>query len=126
MVAALSVQAPAADVVTQYNLFVPVLTFIGIGDFLFLALFFTATLRHHMRPVASLWAAFAAMLVASFVVRFAPGTLGIPGLPFLSTGVLIVNWRFFRFSREEKRALAFVAVLVVALIGAGVVVLMRK
>ncbi len=126
VVAALSVKAPAAEVMALHNLPVPVLMYIGVGDFLFLAVFLTATLRHRMRPAASLWAAFVSMLVASFVVRVSPAPWGIPGLPFLSTAVLIVNWRFFRFSREEKRALIFVALLVVALIAAGVVLLLRK
>lgn len=122
VVAALSVRVPVAEVPPAAQFLV--LTYIGIGDFLFLAIFLTAALRHRMRAAAAMWAAFVAMVVAAPLVDLS--AYGLPGLPFISAGVVWVNRRFFRFSAEEKRALAVVGGLLVALIGAAVVVLLRR
>ncbi len=93
----------------------PILSAVGIGDFLFLALFLTMTLRYTMRPISTMWATFALMLVAplAFLVwRSAPG---MPGLPFISAAALWANWRHIEFTREEKRALIFTGVIVLGL-----------
>ncbi|GAG48903.1 unnamed protein product, partial [marine sediment metagenome] len=42
----------------------PILTAVGIGDFLFLALFLSVALRYSMNATGALWATFAVMLVA--------------------------------------------------------------
>ena len=124
IVAGLSAQAPAADVVQAQHLSVPILTYIGIGDFLFLAIFLTVALRHQMRAAAAMWAALVSMLLAAPLVNLSQ--YGIPGLPFISVGVLLVNRRFFRFSREEKRALVIVGILLFAFVAAGAVLLLRR
>ena len=102
VVEALSVQAPAVETMKAQHLNVPVLSYIGIGDFLFLALFLTAASRHRMRAAAAMWAAFGFMFLASFLVGWSD--IGLPGLPFISAGVLLVNRRYFKFSSEEKRS----------------------
>jgi hypothetical protein len=92
----------------------PILSSIGIGDFLFLSLFLAVALRSAMNAPRTMWAAFAVMLIAPFAFFIWPQAPGMPGLPFLSVAVLAVNWRHLRFTREEKRALAFAALLVAA------------
>jgi len=103
----------------------PILTSIGIGDFLFIALFLAAAVRYSMNATRSLWLVFAAMLVAMVVFIIWPQALGMPGLPFISAGVLLANWRHLSYSRDEKRSLA-VAGLVVAACVVGVWVLVRR
>jgi len=97
---------------------VPVLTEVGLGDFLFLALFLAVALRYSMNAAKTVWAAFAAMLVAPLAFFIWPKTLetGLPGLPFISAGVLAVNWRHLQYSPAERRALAVSGALVGALV----------
>jgi len=91
---------------------VPVLTAVGIGDFLFLALFLSVALRYSMNAVKAMWAVFAAMLVAPFAFFLWPDAPGMPGLPFISAGLLAAVWPHLKYSREERRALAVSGVLV--------------
>ena len=92
----------------------PILTEVGIGDFLFLAMFLTVAIRYSMRATQALWAVFAVMLVAPLGFILWPEAPGLPGLPFISAAVLWPNWHYLEFTREEKRALLFAGALVVA------------
>ncbi len=91
-----------------------ILSAVGIGDFLFLALFLAVALRHSMEAAKALWATFVLMLLAPLVFLIWPQATGVPGLPFISAAVLWANRRHLQFTREEKRALAFVGALVAA------------
>jgi hypothetical protein len=90
----------------------PILSAIGIGDFLFLALFLAVLIRCSMQPVKTLWATFAVTLAVPFLFLLWPQAPGLPGLPFISAAVLWANWRHLEFTKEEKRALAFAGALV--------------
>jgi hypothetical protein len=118
VVEAFSAQAPALEVAKQTA--APVLTSVGMGDFLFLAIFLSVALRFAMNATGAVWAAFVAMLAASVVLSFGfPG--GIPGLPFISVGVLLVNRRHLSFTAEERRSLLVaggVLVVVIAIVAA--------
>jgi hypothetical protein len=124
LVQAFSAQAPLAKAAER----VPavILTSIGIGDFLFLGVFLAVALRHSMDAAKTIWAAFAAMLVAAVVLAMWRGDLGIPGLPFISVGVLLVNRRHLTFAPEEKRALAIAGLLLAALAAIAVVLLVAR
>ena len=112
VVQALSAQAPAVEVAKQVN--APILTYIGIGDFLFIAMFLSVALRYALPASRAMWAAFVSMLVAALVLTiFAPP--GIPGLPFISVAVLLVTRRYFTFTAEEKRALVVAGAIVLAI-----------
>jgi len=104
---------------------VPILAAVGIGDFLFLALFLAAALRHSMATVKTMWAVFAVMLIAPAAFYIWPGSYGIPGLPFLAAAVIWANWRHLKFTSDEKRALIFAGVLVAAA-AAGLWALLRR
>ncbi len=92
----------------------PILAAVGIGDFLFIALFLAAALHHSMAAVKTMWAVFAVMLLAPFAFFIWPADYGLPGLPFVAAAVLWANWRHLKFTREERRALAFAGALVLA------------
>ncbi len=96
----------------------PILAFVGIGDFLFLAVFIVVAIRFSMRPVRTLWASYAAMLVAPLAFLFVREGPGLPGLPFIAVAALWANWHHLKFSREEKRALAIAGLLVVGVAAA--------
>jgi len=92
----------------------PILSAIGIGDFLFLALFLAVTLRYSMRPAKTMWATFVLMLIAPLAFLIWPDAPGMPGLPFISLAALWVNRKYVAFTKEERRALAFGGALVIA------------
>ena len=115
VVQAFSATAPVAP---PPGVTVPVLTAVGIGDFLFLALFLTVTLRYSMNAVQAMWGAFAAMLVAPFAFFIWPEAPGMPGLPFISVGVLATNWKHLEYSPSERRALVIGGAVAAALAAA--------
>jgi hypothetical protein len=115
----------AAPVELPEGVYAPILAFVGIGDFLFLSLFFAVTIRYAMRPVRTLWASYLVMLLAPLGFALVPADSGVPGLPFLAAAALWANWRHIEFSPEEKRALAFAAALVAAVVAAVWVVFHR-
>lgn len=90
------------------------LSAVGIGDFLFLAVFLAIAIRYAMRPAATMWATFAVMLIAPLAYYLYPDATGMPGLPLISAAALWANWRYLQFTREEKRALAFAGAFVLA------------
>jgi len=92
----------------------PILSAVGIGDFLFLALFLAVALRYSMQAPKAVWATLVLTLVAPLAFFIWPQASGLPGLPFISAAMLWANWRYLQFTREEKRALAFAGALVLA------------
>jgi len=133
VVAKVTAQAPevlqafsaTAPVAPPPGVTVPVLTAVGIGDFLFLALFLTIALRYSMNAVQAMWGAFAAMLVAPFAFFIWPDAPGMPGLPFISVGVLAANWKHLQYSASERRALVIAGAVAAALTAAVWVVVRR-
>ena len=123
VVEALSAQAPVKP---PEGMVAPILTSIGMGDFLFLAVFLMMTLRYAMNPAKTIWVVFAAMVVAPLAFIIVPGLPGLPGLPFISAAVLFVNWRYLDFTKDEKRSLAIAAGLLAVLIAALAATLMRR
>ncbi|UCC68828.1 MAG: hypothetical protein JSV79_02550 [Armatimonadota bacterium] len=114
----------SAPVAAPPEVATPILAAVGIGDFLFLAVFLAAALRHSMPAVKTMWAAFAIMLLAPLTFLLFPAEY-VPGLPFIAAAVLWANWRHLKFTREEKRALAFAGALVAAAT-VGIWTLLRK
>ena len=123
VVEALSAQAPVKP---PEGMVAPVLTSIGMGDFLFLAVFMMVILRYAMNPDKTIWVVFAAMVVAPIAFIIVPGLPGLPGLPFISAAVLIVNWRYLDFTKDEKRSLAIAAGLAALMIAGLAVMLIRR
>ena len=108
----LSAAVPGADIPA---IPVPQLSYIGVGDFLFMGLFVAAVYRLGLNRRGTLWALFIAFLIVPgvFAITNLPA---LPGLVFLGLAVVIANWRYFRFSRAEKFALLYAGIAVVVLI----------
>lgn len=93
---------------------------IGPADFVFLAFYFACIWRFNMAARATyLWMVIALAaymffqnIVGTLTPRFMDAVEMLPGLVPMAVVLLIVNRKYFRFSREEKRAMAVVAVLV--------------
>lgn len=89
------------------------LGFIGIGDWLFIGIFFAALTRFDLSFRASKIGAIIASVTAMVLVLL--GGLPIPGLPFIAAGCVIPNLHRFRYTRQEKVALAVGGLFVVAI-----------
>ncbi len=88
---------------------------IGIGDYLFLALFLGAIVHFGMNWRASaiwMWAGVSLALLAIVLLPFVPA---LPGLLFLGAGAVLPNLKYFQFTREEKFALLYAGIFVVVL-----------
>ncbi|GBC96190.1 hypothetical protein HRbin16_01992 [bacterium HR16] len=97
---------------------------IGPADFVFLAFYFACVWRFQMAARATyIWMVIALAgymffqnVVGSLTPRFMNAVDMLPGLVPMAVVLLLVNRKYFRFSREEKRAMAVVALLVAGII----------
>jgi hypothetical protein len=88
----------------------------GIGDFIFVALLFQLAALHGLRRSASFWAIFFATLLSMIAAaRFSES--GLPALPFIVAGFLLVNvGRVTGRPREIAACVIFITVLLLTLI----------
>jgi hypothetical protein len=98
---------------------------IGFGDLAILGFFFTAALRFGMDAARSFWYILALTVVAfTIAVRYTD----VPGWVPISLGFVLANYRFFRFTSEEKRAMLYAVPAVILLSGVfiGVSLLLKR
>lgn len=118
-----SAAIPGAGAAARTGL--PILAGIGIGDFLFLALFFSALRRLRLNQAGAFWFSFALMLVAPaffLLDKLLPIASNLPGLPFIALGMIVSNWRHWKFTREEVRSMIAAALIIAAVIAAIIVI----
>lgn len=107
---ALAVAAPIPAAGT--GAFVP-RTFVGPGDFLFMALVFAAVHRLALDGARNYWFIFAGMTLGMLAVMF--GFLpALPALVVLAISVVAANWGKFRLTRQEALSTAIVGLLLLA------------
>ena len=99
------------------------LAYIGPADFLFMAMFFCAIYRFNLRAretakwMAPVLACY--LLVALLLPGVAIGAIRLGALPALvpiATVVMLVNWRDFKLTRDEKQTTVVLAILGIALL----------
>lgn len=91
--------------------FVPA-TFMGPGDFLFMALVFAVVHRLDMDSRRNYWFVFAAMTLGMLAVMVGVVS-SLPALMVLAVAVVAANWRKFKLSRQEMISTAIVAALLI-------------
>ncbi|MHB9133808.1 MAG: A22B family peptidase [Armatimonadota bacterium] len=110
---------------------------IGIGDFVFLALYLTCAYRLGFSAKRTMWGAFWGLLLASLImaldgqmvhttlfghlIHFTIQISYLPGLVFICGGVLIANLREWKLSREEWVMTGVLVSILAALIGTSIV-----
>jgi len=83
----------------------PVVSTVGIGDFVFLAVLLACVQRFHLNLRGTLgW-----VFVLIWLPLIAVPVFGVrlPGLLFIGLAGVVANFRHFRFTREEKTALLY-------------------
>jgi len=99
----------------------PVLTGIGLGDFVFLAIFFSALRRLRLNQRGAFWVTFAILMVAPaffLLGEILPVAENLPGLPFIAAGIVASNHRHLKMSRRELRISAAAAAIIIVVIAA--------
>jgi len=84
----------------------------GLGDFIFLAVFFAAGARLGFNLPRTGWITGIIVVLGLTAFFFVPAAAHIPLLPFIAAGFLIANWREFHLTAEEKRNLLWAALIV--------------
>lgn len=119
-------QAPGVLPAVAYN--VPMVTseatggparafgYVGPADFLFMGMFFVALHRFKLRARDTAVWLIPAVLVYLLLIIVLPA---VPLLVPIGLTVLVVNWREFQMTREEKLSTLVMAILLVALIAFG-------
>jgi hypothetical protein len=88
---------------------------IGVGDFLFIALLLSVLVNLAMNWKTSarlMWLFISFALLSINLLPFVPH---LPGLLFIAGAVILPNWKYSRFTREEQFALLYAGILVVVL-----------
>jgi len=99
----------------------PRLGSIGLGDFVFMAIFFAVVAKFRMAWRTTLWLSLLCLLIAAYAFI---GLSALPGLPFLAAAVLLANWHHFSLSRTEKVLVIWSVVIISALL--AIVTLISK
>jgi hypothetical protein len=89
----------------------------GVGDFLFLSILFACLAKFQMNLRGAFWWSVGLSLVAFLLLPVVKAPL--PGLPFIALGIIIPNWRYFQFTREEKFAMLYAGILFVLVLAIG-------
>lgn len=76
----------------------------GAGDVLLLAVLFSGVLRFALNARGTFWCAFPLALIGLLV---AARGWNVPGAVLIVVGFVLANYRSFRFTREEKRAMLY-------------------
>jgi len=90
---------------------------IGLGDFIFTAMFLAAAVRHGLDASRAAVAAACLVIIAMAAVLAIPAVPALPLLPFIALGMLLANWGRFHLTRDEALQLAAGAVFLAALLG---------
>jgi hypothetical protein len=115
-----SAAVPGAQAASSAGL--PVVTSIGIGDFLFVAVFLAAIHRLKLNEKGAFWATFIFILIAPLF--FLVGVDNLPGLPFIAAAILLANWRYIKLSKEEVQAVILGGIIIMVLV-VGVIFLKK-
>jgi hypothetical protein len=95
----------------------PPIALIGVGDFLFLSILFACLAKFQMNLRGAFWWSVGLSLVALLLLPVVKAPL--PGLPFIALGIIIPNWQYFQFTREEKFAMLYAGILLVVVLTIG-------
>lgn len=87
-------------------------TFMGPGDFLFMALVFSVVFTLGMNARRNFWFVFGAMTIGMLAVMFDLLPF-LPALTVLAVAVVGANYREFKLSKQEKMSVAILAVALV-------------
>ncbi len=118
VVEAAAVQVPAVGHAVPVSM-------IGVGDFVFLALFFAVMYRYGMNIVGAFWLGYALLTATMIAVIRVPWLNAVPALVPIAIAVVGANTRHFKLKRGEILSIILVGVILLAFLILSVVMLLR-
>lgn len=115
IVEAATVKVPVAGAAKLSGIGLPMM---GGGDLFFAAFFFALLWRFGLNHQAAYWLAVLLVFIGMAIAQLPFIPWGIPGLPFIAIAVLLPNWRAFRYTPDERRALLIGGIFLLALLAA--------
>ncbi len=106
---------PAASTATSLNGKAEISGVVGPADLVFLGTFFLAMFRFDMKPYTTLRVMIPVLLCYLLFVMLTG--IALPALVPIGLVTLIVNWKMFNMTNDEKASTAVVAVLAVVILG---------
>ncbi len=97
---------------TGYSIELPA---IGVGDFLFIALFLSVLVNLAMNWRTSARLMWVLVSLALLSIQLLPFVPFLPGLLFIGAAAVLPNWKYFIFTREERFALLYSGIFVLIL-----------
>jgi hypothetical protein len=98
---------------------------IGVGDFVFLALFFGVMYRFRMNVIGAFWLGFVLLTATMIMVIRVPAFGAVPALVPIAIAVIAANTKHLKLKREEVCSTLIVGIVLVAFLILSVV-LMNK
>jgi len=118
VVAAAAVQVPAMGQPEPVSM-------IGVGDFVFLALFFGVMYRYRMNVAGAFWLGFVLLTLTMFAVLRVPSLGAVPALVPIAIAVIGANTKHLKLKRGEVLSTLLVGIILVALLILSVVLMSR-
>lgn len=107
------VQAVSAAIPTPGAGSIQPISFIGPGDFIFMAMFFAAICRHKMEPSKTYWLLVPLLAIGMIAVLLGVFPVGLPALILVGISVAIANRKHFKLQKQEIISTIVVAVILV-------------
>lgn len=82
---------------------------IGMGDFLFLALFFTVIYRFSLNIKGTFWLAYALLTITVLIVLVVD--IAVPALVPMGIAIICANYRYIKLDRQEKLAILYLFII---------------
>lgn len=117
------------DIVEKVAVHVPAmatgmpLVMIGMGDIVFLALFFGVLFRFSMNVNGAFWLGFILLTISLFVAMLG---IPIPALVPMGIAILAANARHFKLKREELFATLYVGIFLLILLIASAIFMLKR
>jgi hypothetical protein len=116
LVSNLSVAVPKITTISGHGVSLGPIAFIGPGDVLFMALFFTSVQRFKLAERATFWWMYGLLTLAMLLVIFLPN-FPVGALVPMGLAVIIANASRFRLKRDEVFAVAYAGAMILAIVG---------
>lgn len=118
VVEAAAVQIPAVGVAAPISM-------IGVGDYVFLTLFFAVLHRFGMNVSGTFRLGFVLLTITMLLVLFVPGMEAVPALVPIAAAVVAANGRYLRLKRNELVYVVAVGTVLVAVLALSVLLTNR-
>lgn len=110
-----SVALPQLGSAAAFSRVMPV-AFIGVGDFIFMAMYAACLYKFKINPLPTLIGFVLILTLYMALILFYPGIWKLPALVPLAAVFLVVNWKHFKLTPSEKAASVVVTLCATAVI----------